>query len=432
MPPLDVVGAQGCRLTLADGRSVIDGIASWWCKSLGHGHPHLRAALHAQADKFEHVIAAHTTHAGLVRLCERLLALANGLPVAHWGQGCAAGRLPGHFGKVFLAGDGSTGVEVAMKMALQAQAQRGQAGRVHFAALENGYHGETIATLSVGDLGLYSAPYEALMFPVEKIGPLPYRTGPSCPQWMDCDQEWAVIEAKLNLVAPTLAAIVYEPVLQAACGMRLYSPALLSRLCVWAQAHGVFLIADEIASGLWRLGAPLASHLAPGNMLPDFVVLSKGLTGGFMPLSAVLTTDDIFGLFDGEWNQGRSFLHSNTYTANALAVAVANAALDVYAASDFSGGLMESLAQSAFSSRPCLRNARALGMVAAVDLVDRSGRPFDAGRRTGRLAFKAALERGALLRPLGDTLYLFPPLTISPEDLDVLFSILCDSAASVC
>ena len=156
LPPLEITGAHGCRLQLADGRTVLDAISSWWCKSLGHGHPHVRAALEAQLARFEHVIAAGTTNEPLVRLCERLLAMANGLPASAWGASAPAGRQPGHFGKVFLADNGFTGVEIALKMALQAQAQRGQPARTRFAALANGYHGETVGALSVGDLGLYA------------------------------------------------------------------------------------------------------------------------------------------------------------------------------------------------------------------------------------------------------------------------------------
>src|SRR5450432_426340 len=166
--PLEIVGARGSRLRLADGREILDAIASWWCKALGHGHPELLAALGAQAAAFEHVITANTTSAPLVRLCERLLAAANGELAAAWGPDAPPGRRAGHFGKVFLADNGSTAVEIALKMALQAQAQRGHSTRTRFSALENGYHGETVGALSVGDLELYAAPYRSLCFPVQR------------------------------------------------------------------------------------------------------------------------------------------------------------------------------------------------------------------------------------------------------------------------
>ena len=168
-PPLEIVSARGSRLRLADGREILDAISSWWCKALGHGHPVLIEALREQAAAFEHVITANTTSAPLVRLCERLLAAANGAPAAAWGRDAPAGRSSGHFGKVFLADNGSTAVEIALKMALQAQAQRGQPGRTRFAAFTNGYHGETVGALSVGDCDLYASPYRGLLFPVTKL-----------------------------------------------------------------------------------------------------------------------------------------------------------------------------------------------------------------------------------------------------------------------
>ena len=226
-----VTGARGVRLRLDDGREVLDAISSWWCKALGHGHPRLAAALRAQQDAFEHVITANTTSAPLVRLCERLLAAANGLPPAAWGPAAPPGRRPGHFGKVFLADNGSTAVEIALKMALQAQAQRGAPRRTRFVALENAYHGETAGALSVGDLGLYAAPYRALCFPVGRLSGLPYRRGPARSAPGSTPAPSGRRSRRRSTRRPTtLAAIVYEPVLQAAGGMLLFSPDLLRRL----------------------------------------------------------------------------------------------------------------------------------------------------------------------------------------------------------
>lgn len=446
--PIEVVAASGCRLTLADGRTVLDAISSWWCKSLGHGHPHLRAAIVDQLDRFEHVIVANTTNAGLVRLCERLLAAANGEPASAYAAGAPPGRRAGHFGKVFLADNGSTAVEIALKMAIQAQAQRGQPARTKFASLSNGYHGETLATLSVGDCGLYAAPYEALLFPVVKLDGLPYRSGPDDPRWLDAAAEWPAIEASLAPRARELAAIVYEPVLQAAGQMQLYSPDLLRRLRAWSRANGVYLIADEIAAGMGRCGPMLASHLAApaagtataaeiAPVLPDFAALSKGLTGGFLPLSAVLTTDEIAALFDADYGAGRAFLHSNTYTGNALGVAAANAALDVYAGDGIlervavNGPALRRALAALAERRPYLRDVRGCGMMAAVDIRDRGGAPLDPKRRTGYQVYREAVRRGALLRPIGDTLYLFPPLTTAPAEIAEMAAVMGESLDAV-
>jgi len=449
-PPLEIVSARGTRLVLADGREVLDAISSWWCKSLGHGHPGVRARLQAQLDRFEHVITANTTNAPLVELCERLLRMANGAPAAAWGPNTGAPAIAGAgedgdtkagrepYGKVFLADNGSTAVEIALKMALQAQALRGRPERTAFASLAGGYHGETAATLSVGDLGLYADPYQALMFPVAKLGPLPLRRGVEDPRWLDATPEWSVLEAQLAPRARTLAAIVYEPVLQAAGGMRLYSPDLLVRLRAWADAHDVLLIADEIAAGMGRLGTMLASHLAPGpGAAADFVVLSKGLTAGFLPLSAVLTTNPIYDLFGGAWSERRAFLHSNTYTGNALGVAAALGALDAYATEEIparavvTGARMRAALADVLASRPTLTHLRGLGMVAAVDLRDAGGGILDPARRTGYQVFRAAVRRGALLRPLGDTMYLFPPLNSAQAEVDRMIAILADSVDEV-
>jgi adenosylmethionine---8-amino-7-oxononanoate aminotransferase len=442
-PPLEVVAARGTRLRLGDGRTILDAISSWWCKALGHGHPHLAAALRRQQETFEHVITANTTSAPLVRLCERLLAAANGHPPSAWGASAPQGRRPGHFGKVFLADNGSTAVEIALKMALQAAAQRGAPGRTRFAAFENGYHGETVGALSVGDLPLYGSPYRALCFPVQRIEGLPYRGGPHDPAWLEAGDAWPAIEAALEAQADTLAAIVYEPVLQAAGGMRLFSPDLLRRLRAWADAHGVYLIADEIAAGMGRLGAVLASHLADGAgrlstaALPDFAVLSKGLTAGTLPLSAVLTTDAVYALFDADYGDGRAFLHSNTFTGNALAVAVANAVLDVFAADDILGRVaklgphLRAALESMARSRTYLRGLRACGLVAAIDVCATDGTPLDPRRRTGYAIYREAVRRGALLRPLGDTMYLCPPLTSTSDEIDQMTAILADSLDAV-
>jgi adenosylmethionine---8-amino-7-oxononanoate aminotransferase len=247
---------------------------------------------------------------------------------------------------------------------------------------------------------------------------------------MDASPEWPAIQAQLDAEADTLAAIVYEPVLQGAGGMLLYSPDLLRRLRTWADAHGVLLIADEIASGMGRCGAMLASHLAGLDVLPDLAVLSKGLTGGFLPLATVLTTDALYDTFLAEWRERRAFLHSNTYAGNALAVAVAIAALDVYAREDIlshvarTGPLLrQNLGDLALKYRS-FSNVRGIGMMAATDLRRPDGGALDPAARTGWQVFRRAVNGGALLRPLGDTSYLFPPLNTTSAEIGRLVGVL--------
>lgn len=420
-PPLPVASAAGCRLRLTDGREVLDAISSWWCKSLGHGHPAVTAAIAAQLGRFEHVILANTTSELVVGFAERLLAAANGTTAA--------------FSKVFFADNGSTAVEVALKMALHWQQLAGRSRRIRYATLEGGYHGETVGALSVSDLGLYADPYRPLLFPTLTLGGLPARSGPEDPRWLDAAAEWPGIASQLDRQADGLAAIIYEPVLQGAGGMHVLSPDLLPRLRAWADAHDVLLIADEVASGMGRCGAMLASHLADRAM-PDLAVVSKGLTGGSLPLACVLAPDRIYDAFLGTWASRRAFLHSNTYAGNALAVAAADAVLQAMAREDIcgqaqrTGARMRAALADAARSRTCLGPVRGVGMVAALDLRARDGSPLDPSARTGFRVYQEAVRRGALLRPLGDSMYLFPPLNAPWTEVEAMIGILVDSAVA--
>jgi adenosylmethionine---8-amino-7-oxononanoate aminotransferase len=397
-PPLPIAGAEGPYLLLQDGRRLIDTCSSWWCKSLGHGHPRLRAALVRQAHAYEHVILANTSQEPAVALAERLAQMAPNL------------------NRVFFGGDGSTAVEIATKLALHAQRVKGQSQRTGFAALQNGYHGEGGLSLGLSDLGLYREPYHIILPSVTQITGLPYRTGPGDVAWMDASIEWSGIEAQLNAQAETLCAVFVEPVLQGAGGMRLYSPDLLRRLRAWTSAHGVYLIADEILTGFHRTGPELACQHA--GITPDLLCLSKGLTAGWLPLSATLIHEDIYQLFYHDYGQGRDFLHSNTFAGNALACAVALEALQVYADENISQQVTQNAPRlhQAFAEMAeatgRLKNIRQLGMMVAADL-DLPQEPRFA--RAGLAVFKAAITRGALWRPLGNTLYWLPPLNSPPE-----------------
>ncbi len=432
-PPLAVVAAQGSLIRLADGRELLDGISSWWCKSLGHGHPRLRAALLEQATRFEHVIAATTVQEGAVRL--------GGAPWSPW-PAAAVRAGPGASSMPVMARAGWR-----WRSSWRCRASGSEAARRPRAspALANGYHGETLGCLSVTDAGRYAEPFASWLQPCPKLGPLPWRSGPEDPGWMDAGAEWPALQGQLDELAPSLAAVIYEPVLQAAGGMRCYSPDLLPRLRSWADRHGVWLIADEIASGMGRCGRMLASHLAEpaapadGTRLAeaDLVVVSKGLTGGVLPLSAVLASEEIFAAFDGDWSSNRAFLHSHTFGGNALAVAVANAVLDVFAEEPLlaqaqeHGRLLRDGLREAARQRPHLVRVRGVGLVAAVDVVRPDGGALPSAARTAWRIAHAASERGALLRPLGDCLYLLPPLTTSRADCERLLGILLAAVDAV-
>jgi adenosylmethionine-8-amino-7-oxononanoate aminotransferase len=413
-PPVDVVSAAGSQLTLRDGSTLIDATSSWWCKTLGHGHPRLRSALARQADRFEHVIGANTVNETLVGLSERLAALCPPLD------------------KVFYAGDGSSAVEIALKMALHAQRIRGQAQRTQFIALENGYHGESGLSLAVSDLGLYRAPYAAVLPTPVIVTGLPYVTGMSDPLWNDCSAAWPAIEAQLEAHKDTAAALIVEPVLQGAGGMRVYSPDLLRRLRAWATRTGVLLVVDEILTGFWRTGRMLAIDHA--GIAPDLMCLSKGLTAGWMPFSATLVHGDVYDLFYADYGQGRDFLHSNTYSGHALGAAVAREALALYDEPGFAAdveGFSAALGQrwaQVMTETGALRNARAVGGMVAADLALPDHLK---GARAGFAVFREAVQQGALLRPLGNTVYWLPPLNTPAADLDRLADVTAGALRAV-
>jgi adenosylmethionine-8-amino-7-oxononanoate aminotransferase len=392
--PLKVVGASGAEICLHGGQRIIDAISSWWCKSLGHQHPRLKKALINQIEKFEHVILANTTNDTIVALSEQLAQLTHSL------------------NKVFYANDGSCAVEIAMKMSLHARQITGQINKKQFIALRNGYHGETVGALSISDIGIYRTPYESMLFTTHFLSPLPYVQSEQDPLWHDCENYWVKIERELEEKTETATAILVEPIVQGAGGMRIYSQDFLRRLRMWTQANDVHLIADEIMTGMGRTGKMLACHHA--NIEPDFLCLSKGLTSGWLPLSVVLTREDIYELFYADYETGKSFLHSHTYSGNALAASVALEVLKIFSEDDICqrareiGQIMYRFLVDIANTTRRLKNVRGIGAIVAADLID-----DDLGSRTSFAIYQKAVELGALLRPLGNTIYWLPPLNIN-------------------
>lgn len=401
--PVTITHAKGSYLYLDNGKKLIDANSSWWCKFLGHGDPRIKQALYQQAETLEHTILANTTNATIVKLSENLAGMTQNLQ------------------KVMYASDGSCAVEIALKMSLHAQQLRGQAQRQHFASLANGYHGETCLTLSVSDVGLYSEPYKPLLTPCHYLNPIPYIFKQSDPLWADCSAHWNTIEPQLNKMKDTLCAIIFEPILQGAGNMKVYSPDLLKRLATWAKKNHVYLIADEIMTGFGRTGLPLAINHAGIDV--DFLCVAKGLTAGVLPMSATLTSNEIYQLFYDDYETGKAFLHSHTHTGNTLAAAVANCVFDIYQ----EDGIYEKLPQLSRQLQERmdyvaeqtgrLKNIRQIGGMVAADLdVDDPG-------RWGYEIYQQAVQLGALLRPLGNTLYWLPPLNTPSNALDELAEI---------
>jgi len=315
------------------------------------------------------------------------------------------------------ASDGSCAVEIAIKMALHAQHIQGHDKRTKFACLENSYHGETGMAMSVSDVGLYRAPYESMLTQPIILKNIPYVSGTTDPLWNNCDSMWQNIENELNKYAKQLAGIIVAPIVQGAGGMRIYSQDFLRRLTAWANKNNVYLIADEIMTSFGRTGQALACSYA--EIEPDFLCVGKGLTAGWLPLSAVLTHDGVYQLFYDDYPNGKSFLHSHTFSGNPLAAAVAVETLkmlddnQIYkTVRENSNYLNESMHMVAATCGR-LTNIRHIGFVVAADL--QSDIP-----RAGFEVYKEAVKLGALLRPLGNTLYWVPPLNTSRKTIDAL------------
>jgi adenosylmethionine---8-amino-7-oxononanoate aminotransferase len=406
LPLLPIRRGRGAWLEGVDGRRYLDAISSWWTNLFGHAEPRIAAAIARQARELEHVIFAGCSHEPGLRLAEGLLRVA-----------------PKGLARVFYADNGSAAIEIALKMSFHSFRNRGQSDRTRFIALRNGYHGETIGALSMGDIPLYRRVYAPLLLtPLFAPSPDAYCAEPG-ESAEDCalrraDQLEAILEAN----AGEVCALVLEPLVQCAGGMRMHHPAYLRRARELCDAHGVHLIADEIAVGFGRTGTLFACEQA--QVTPDFLCLSKGLTGGFLPMSAVLTTADVYEAFLDPASRERAFLHSHSYTGNPLGCAAALASLSIFETEPVlernrktARRMMELAAPLA--AHPHVAEVRQTGMILAIELVaDKASRTaFPPAEKRGLRAYRRALEEGVLLRPLGEVLYWMPPYCIDEPAL---------------
>jgi adenosylmethionine-8-amino-7-oxononanoate aminotransferase len=406
-PPVPILGAEGVDLLLGDGRRVLDGISSWWTNIHGHGHPRLVEAMARQGAQVDHVMFAGFTHAPAVELVERLLP-----------------RVPVGLTRCFFSDNGSTAVEVALKMAFQAQLQRGRQGRVRFGALKEGYHGDTLGAVGVGELDNFlTGIFRPLLLACDRlqVPEDPRRElAPDLTGW-DVALEAALVDVRnfFKDHGERLAAFIAEPMLQAAGGMRMWPPEVLRELRAQCDAYGVYLILDEVATGFGRTGTLFACEQA--GVAPDLMCLSKGLTGGILPLSLTWATEELYGHFWGEYTEFRTFFHGHSYTANPLACAVACASLTLFddealldRARILGGALRE--AWGTLAVHPAVRRARTLGTVAACAIVDpATGQPHPVQDRFAWRFHRRALDHGLHIRPIGDCLYLMPPLVTPPD-----------------
>jgi adenosylmethionine-8-amino-7-oxononanoate aminotransferase len=399
--PLVLAGAEGVHLIDANGRRYLDGNSQWWVATLGHGHPRIRAALAKQLESFAHVSLAGVIHEPAARLAEELVAVA-----------------PKGLTRVLFSDDGSTAVEAALELALHFFAQNGEPHRSRFVVLHDGFHGETLGAKSLGAVDEFRHPYAAVLFDCART-PNPDLVGwPAAFEW---------IESLLAREGETIAAVVVEPVLQGAAGMRIYPPALLTRLREWTRTAGALLVCDEVLTGYGRTSAMWASDLAA--VTPDLLCTAKGFTAGTLPMAATLATERIFEGFLGE--KSRAFFHGHSFAGNPLGAAVAREVLAIYRDEDVLGQVAAKapIVRAAFEQIGRIsgvNKTRTIGLVGAADL----GTGGYLGP-TGWKVYEAALRRGAYLRPIGDTVYVCPALTIPEPDLRRLLEILADSVAEV-
>lgn len=393
-PPILALGARGATIHGADGGTYLDLMSSWWVNLHGHAHPAIAQAVADQASRLEQVIFADFTHEPALRLASRL-----------------AAALPGDLNRVFFSDDGSTAVEVALKMAAQYWRNRGQGQRTRFVAFDGGYHGDTVGAMSVGRSSGYFSAWEQMLFPVEVVDFPATHLGDSDPQ----AAEQAALARLDQILDDTVAAIIVEPLVQGAAGMRMCRPQFLQALAQKAQASGALLILDEVMTGFGRTGALFACIKA--GITPDLICLSKGLTGGFMALSVTVATDAIHQAFVGD-DLAQAFLHGHSFTANPLGCAAALASLDLLQAPPCQARIaaLEAIHQDrlpALAARqPAISRPRITGTIAAFDL---PGNGY--GSAIGPKLKAEFLKRGLLIRPLGNVVYLLPPYCLTDAEL---------------
>ncbi len=399
LPLVPIARGEGAWLYDLDGKRYLDTVSSWWVNLFGHCNPRINAALTDQLGKLEHVMLAGFTHEPVVQLSERLRELA-----------------PAGLGHCFYGSDGASATEIALKMSAHYWRNTGQPQKTQFISLQNSYHGETLGALSVTDVALFRDAYGALIKPNSTV--------PS-PDWREANkgesaESFALrcadaLEAHLQQHHEHIAALIVEPLIQGAAGMAMYHPAYLRAARELCSRHGVHLIADEIAVGMGRTGTLFACEQA--NIRPDFLLLSKGITGGYLPLSIVMTTDDIYQAFYAD-ETARGFLHSHSYTGNPLACRAALATLDIFAQDDVINAnrakteLFNRIVQP-LRDHAKVRNFRNTGMVWAFEAETPHA---DFAQR----CFSLGLQQELLLRPMGNTVYFMPPYIIGEDEMQLL------------
>ena len=406
LPLIPIKKAHGVYIEDFDGNRYIDAISSWWVNMFGHTNSYINSKIKEQLDTLEHVILAGFTHEQVVRLSERLVKLT-----------------PKGLEKCFYSDNGSSAVEVALKMSYHAHLNDGDKDKTIFVSLTNSYHGETIGALSVGDVELYKDTYEPLLLKTIQT---------SVPKDMSVESARVAaseFEELCKSRANEISAIIVEPLIQGAGYMHMYHEEFLVLVREICERYNIHLIADEVMVGFGRTGELFGCKKA--KITPDFLVLSKGLTGGYLPLSVVLTTDEIYAKFYCDYNEHKAFLHSHSYTGNALACAAANATLDIFENENiieknkFTAEYMSKKLQK-FKTLKNVKEIRQTGMVCAVEL-----KGYTPQERIGLKVYQYGLKNGVLLRPLGHVVYFMPPYIITNEEIDKMIDVAYEAISSL-
>jgi len=421
LPLIPIRRAEGVWLEDFDGRRYLDAISSWWVNLFGHANPRINQAVKEQLDRLEHVLLAGFSHQPAIEMAERLVRLT-----------------PQGLNRCFYVDNGSSAVEASLKMSYHYWRNSGQSRKTKFITLSNSYHGETLGALAVGDVALYKETYRPLL--MQAI------TAPSPDCYLrESGESWEAysrrrfedMERLLEEHAAEVCAVIVEPLVQCAGYMRMYHPVYLSLLREACDRHGVHLIADEIAVGFGRTGTLFACEQAA--ISPDFMCLSKGLTGGYLPLSVVMTREEVYQAFYDDYQNLTAFLHSHSYTGNPLGCRAALASLDIFAHEPILENNRATAAHMGqavahLRDHPHVGEVRQTGMILAIELVqDKSSKtPYPWQQRRGLRVYQHGLQNQVLLRPLGNVVYFMPPYIITPEEVELMARVASEGIERAC